>query len=180
MTEEALFIVDVIGAVAASAGAIVLPKLQVYDPSITGVYYEYGHTKEILQTLYQKETPEFQDTKYPLIALLQDFTEDRGTQPGIYCETDLTLLFCFHSDPAYKSKERYEKTFKPVLYPIYLEFIEQLKVAGIAMFETQEVPHKKTDHPFYGADGAKKNAGNDFLDVIELSELKLKLYQKNC
>lgn len=175
---EPLYIVDVIGDIVAKVQTEKLAQLQAYDPNIQGVHYEYGPGKEILETLKQKETPAFRMKKYPLVALLMDFPENRNPQTGIYAATELTIIICYHTIPAYKTAERYEKSFKPVLYPIYMSFIDNLKTSAISMIKNAEIPHEKIDRPYYGRDN--KNVGNDFLDAIEISGLKLNLYDPNC
>lgn len=178
MIENPLYVVDEIGAIVSKVSTVLTPQLQDYDPLIEGVWYEYGPGKEILETLKQKDgAPSFKGKKYPLVALLMEFPERRNPQIGIYCEADLTLVIAHHTRPAFKTSERYEKTFKPVLYPVYLELFNQLELAGIAMYYDGPT-HKKVDCPYYGRDN--KNVGNDFLDAIEITELKLKFYEKTC
>lgn len=177
--ENPIYIVDEIAAIVAKVQTALLTELQAYDPLIEGVHYEYGPGKEILETLKQKDmAPSFRNKKYPLVALLMEFPETRNPTIGVYAEADLSLVFCHHTKIDYKTAERYEKTFKPVLYPIYLKFMHELEMSGIAFSQTGEYEHQKVDCPYYGREN--KNVGNDFLDAIEVNNLKIRLYQKSC
>ena len=179
MRETAIIIADEIGKIVARVETVVLPQLQAFDSNIQGVFYEYGPGLEIKETLKQKDrSASFQFKKYPLVALLMDFEEERNPGIGVYAETKLTLVICHHTRPEYKTKERYEKNLKPILYPIYLELLEQLKLSGIAFSQNGEYAHTKIDHPYYGRDDS--NAGFDFLDAIEMKGFAIRLYQAEC
>lgn len=179
VAETPIYIVDEIGKIVQRVSDKLTPQLTAYDANIQGVFYEYGPGKEILETLKQKdEAAEFRDKKYPLVALLMPFEEDRTPGIGVYAQTGLKLVICYHTLPEYKTSDRYEKSFKPVLYPIYMEFMAQLKAAGIVFSVNGEIQHKKTDFPYYGRED--KNVGNDFLDAIEINDLELRLYQYEC
>ena len=179
MTAQPIYIVDMFAELVGKIESALLPQLQAYDANIKGVFYEFGHPIEILETLKQKdESQSFRFKKYPLIALFQDFDERMGQQLGIYAKTSFRLAICHHTSPELKSKERYEQVFKPVLYPIYLKLMEQIKLSANFLYEGDEIRHTKTDHVFYGR--SLENPGNDFLDAIEITDLELSIYQKNC
>lgn len=177
---QPIYIVDVIGDIVSQVETAVLPKLQVVDPSIQGVFYEFGHPAEIVETLMQKDKSQtLRVKKYPAVILFQDFDENIGSKIGIYATSPLRIAIVHHTRPELKSKERYDRNFKPVLYPIYLEFMEQLKLSARFIFDTDEIRHTKSDKPYYNA-SKQENAANDFVDAIEITDLTLNIYLKNC
>jgi hypothetical protein len=150
-----------------------------YDPiNLLAPYYEYGHLTEIINTLSEKtKSAAFKFQKYPAIFLLQDFTEKEEND---LVTVDVTMLIVTQTKAEFKAKDRYVETFEKVLYPIY----DQLKDA----FEKS--PHflqytfdmDATDRLYWGKNsvtGNTGNLGNDFIDAIEINNLKLTI-QKQC
>lgn len=139
-------------------------------------YYMYGHRLEIANRLLEKEQDKiFKYKKYPLIALRMDFPED--VYDGLW-HFDLNIVLLAFTDKNYNTEERYEKVFKPVLYPLYQAFLKQIKDSGLFMWDgAQNVPpHTKVDRPFWGIEEREKNSKyifNDPLDGIELINLRL-------
>jgi hypothetical protein len=138
---------------------------------------------EVIETLRQKNNVESERyTKYPLIALVQDFPEDVKGTPGVQSEPDLRLLIVNQSNPTYKASERLELNFKPILYPIYEELLEQFRKSGVFMGYGVP-PHRKTDRLYWGREALIGNTANlfeDWVDCIELQSVKLKLKTKSC
>lgn len=178
MTPNPIFIVDVIGDIVAATNAVVLAQLQVADPTIVGLNYQFGPPLEIYQTLAQMSAAN-QASKYPLVALYQPFGESKGGPTGIDSKTPLRIIIARWSDPNDKSTARYDKNFRPILYPVYAEFLYQLSVSNaIATTTWEKIVHKKQDWPYWDNDG--KNPLVDFVDIIEISNLELNFRYKNC
>lgn len=176
MKENPQYVVDVVGYLVKRVQDELLGQLKSVDSTIQAVNYLYGHGAEILATLKERdESISLSEYKYPLVALIQDFPERRNPQPGIYCTAEFSLIFAYHTLPELKTEDRYKVSFKPILYPIYMEFMRQLKLSGLAMLPYGDMPHEKIDHPYFGRQN--KNAGYDFMDAIEVANLELKLYQ---
>lgn len=179
-----VYVVDEIGLVVERVSAKLLAQLQAFDSTITGVHYQYGHPLEIIETLKQlDEAKDYKFRRYPFVGLFQDFPEDVG-EVGFNSEPTLHLIIARFTQPTYKAAKRYELNFKPVLYPIYLEFLEQLNFSkAFQHYAPNEIPHIKIDRLYWGREGLYKNEGNvfnDFLDCIEIRNLKLKTYLKIC
>lgn len=180
-----VYIVDIFGSVVEAVSAALLPTLQAYDPGITAVNYLHGHPVEIIETLTQRDKSDvFMFKKYPLVALFQDFPEAHNSALGIDNEPTLHIIIAYSSKPEYKSDERYTFKFKPVLYPIYLELMKQLTLhKSFLNYGVQTIPHIKIDRLYWGKEGLYGNTGNvfnDFLDCIEIRDLKLRVNLKNC
>jgi hypothetical protein len=173
-------IVDFIGSVVDKTSLAVEAKID------KPVFYFFGHTKEINNTLssYSK-TEEYRKQKYPAIFLIMDFAEKRNAKQGIEVETTLQLLIVAESNKDDRAADRYEKVFKPVLYPIYEQFIKTLQNDSLIWKPLSGfIPHEKIDRPLISgmkmetADGVK-NLFNDFLDAIEIRNLQLTIL-KQC
>lgn len=189
-----IYIVDLIGEVVKATEQVIVNKkcnqkliqvLQQVDSQITGLHYKHGHPMEIVNTLTEySKGPSTKYDRFPLIALFQDFPEVMGSAPGFYTDVTLHLIIAKGTDPNYKAADRYEKNFKPILYPIYLNFIEQLKRSkAIEVISGGEIPHTKIDRLYWGREGLYGNTSNTFndkVDCIEIKDLKLRIKTQNC
>lgn len=182
-----LFVVDEVETVVNLVNDSILSTIKQNEVAALGstnierVNFEKGGYLELLETLAQKDqsnsTKKF---KYPLVYLQQPFKETRG-QANIYTETYLRILFIHQTEQGYKTTDRYRNVIKPVLSPIYLEFLRQAEIySGIvgSYFE-----HDYTELPFGGSISSGVKDGimlNDFVDAIDVTNLNLKFYNKTC
>lgn len=185
MIQRPVYVVDEIGTIVSAVSTRLLSQLQVIDSNITGVHYQFGHIEEIKETLAQKDQSEaFIYTKYPLVILVQDFSETMGAGLGIATTDNLHILIVTSTSGNYKAAERYAATFKPILYPIYLAFLDEIAKSGRVMTSSvNQLKHNKIDRVYWGkeaAQGNTKNIFNDRLDAIEITNLNLKFYQPVC
>jgi hypothetical protein len=188
MTTQPVYIVDVIGAVVDKVRSLTVAKIQQNETAalgvtgITTINYQYGHFKELIQTLAQYDLSNSQRfEKYPLIYLVQDFREQRGRQPGVYSEVSLNIVICHQTDANYKITDRMNKVFKPVLYPIYYSLIEQLTKSNLTFASSPDmVQHDKYDRSYWGSDVIDKNMLNDYVDAIDIQNLQLKIDYQPC
>jgi len=185
MNLQPIFIQDVLKPIVDKVSANLLPQLQQADEMITGVHYQYGHPLEIVNTLgqfTQGETSRY--NKYPLIALFLDTTEDVGRDKGVYAEYNLHLaIIRACKSPNQVAKERDDFNFKPVLIPIYLELMKQMKYSGVFTGFTDKIPHRKTNRYYWGKEGLFGNEGNifnDWVDCVEIENLKVKIVDNYC
>ena len=181
MRPQPVYIVDIIGEVVARTEAAVLAELQLADSTITGINYQYGGYKEITDTLTQMTKANA--PKYPLFYLYMPFEEDKGSDVGLDQTSPLRIIIGMWSEPNPKANERYLQNFKKILYPVYLEFLNQLNLDSRFLTQSAElIPHRKTDWPYWGGDNPPEGANpfNDWVDVIEIKNLRLQTYLKNC
>lgn len=136
---------------------------------VTSINYIYGHRKSIANRLNKREE------KYPLVALKLDTSEDivEGIQ-----QFNLNLVIATLTKGQYTEELRMDKIFRPILYPLYIEFFKQLRNSGLFMWEGSHKypPHVKTDRHFLGIteqEGNVKNIFNDPLDGIEITNLRI-------
>jgi hypothetical protein len=139
-------------------------------------FYMYGHRLEIANRLTEKtKDPVFKYQKYPLIALRLPVTE--FVSDGMWRFT-LNIAILTFTDKKYTSDQRYEHVFRPVLYPLYQRFLEEIRNSGLFVWpQDQEFPeHTKIDRLYWGtqySEGNEKNIFNDPIDAIEIIDLKL-------
>lgn len=172
MNEAPLYIVDIIGQVVAATDAKVFPIIGKH------IDYLYGRPSQILTQLTRMNgAPATKGLKYPLIALFMDFPEQSGGS-AYYADVkfpkiSIATLTTFTDIPA----QRYQKTFKTTLYPVYLEFMRQLaRHPNIVGNDPGAFPKIKWDRPGTQPEGENLN---DYLDAIELQNLQLAFKQVN-
>lgn len=173
-------LVDLIGQVVAKTSAKMLAALQLVDPAITGVYYQYGHYNDVKERLIAQGRVN-PDQKYPLIVLFEDFRLVNRV-PGLIGIADLRLMILHTSKKDITRAQREERVFLPILNPIYNEFLKQLRVSGFFM-QYGPFRHNRIDRPHWGDPGVYGNKGylfDDVLDGIELSDLQLQTYTATC
>lgn len=146
-------------------------------------FFMAGHRMEISKRLTDKDKDKvFKYQKYPLIALRMDIQE--SVAKGIWSYS-LNIAILNYADRKLNAEERMEKVFKPVLYPIYERFMEELRNSTKFFWSgNQDYPeHTVILRPFWGTEnqeGNVKNIFNDPLDGIEIVNLKLNQRVKNC
>lgn len=178
-------IVDVFDEIVAKVSDTLTAQLQAIDTNITGVHYEHGHIREIVHTLTHKDqVMETRMSRYPLVALIQDFPERVSDQPGIQSDVTLNLILAKMTDQNYRASERYEFNFKPFLYPLYSELMHEIwRHPSIMAKSADQIQHTKIDRVFWGREGvygSEANIFNDWIDCIEIRDLRLKINAKLC
>lgn len=147
------------------------------------INYHYGHPLEIVNTFREiVKNPTYKYTQFPAICLFMDFQEDRN-QEGYHAIADLNFVIMTDTKPEYKASDRYTNTFDTVLYGLYDLFIEHMRDSND--FECEEdgtgLPvHTKTDRLYWGKQGLYGNEGNmfqDFIDAIEITDFRIKVFQ---
>lgn len=186
-----VYIVDIIGECVAEATQNVLSIIQANESQVLGrtgiqvINYQKGHKLELIETLVQMSKSSTYDAlKYPCVYLVQDFAETRNPRTGIYADVRLNVIIMHHTDSTHKVDDRYDKVFKPVLYPLYDAFMNALAKHGMIMqYNKDSIPHTKIDRLYWGKQSAGGNdrlSLTDYLDAIELQNLQLSIYFKTC
>lgn len=181
-----IFIVDLFKEIVSNVSAKLTSELKLYDNMITGIHYQHGHPIEVVNSIVELSkgvTTKFD--RFPVVALFQDFPEEMGQAPGFYADGEFHLIIARGTDPNYKASERYEKNFRPVLYPIYFELLEQIRLSRKFEITTgsDTYPHTKVDRLYWGREGLYGNTGNimdDRVDCIEITNLRLRIKTQNC
>lgn len=178
-----VYIVDIMRDVVTVTSSVLLAQLQQKDPLITAVHYDYGHYTDIRERLVAKDKSGKPDEKYPRIVLFEDHRIKHG-QEGLTGIADLKLLILHVSSNKVTRQWREDNVFRPILYPIYFEFLKQLKLSGkFQIYDTTKIQHDQINRPHWGDPGLYKNEGyllGDILDGIEIANLNLLTYLDNC
>ena len=145
--------------------------------------YLYGTLDDLTQDLRdmtQSQTYEAQ--KYPLVWLPMDITEVYTNNDFIYT-ANVNLVICDATRATYRTGERFANTFAPTLQPIYEELLNQLVLSSYFAFgDASTIEHSKTDRIAWGKKAliTLNGQGVDFVDAIELTNLKLLTKFKDC
>ena len=170
----ARYIVDEIGQVVSLVNA----KLDGFTCT-----YMYGSLPEIVDNCKRMaQVPTIDQSRFPLLAVVQDFKETTNDKGSI--EATLNIIIANITDANFRADERYEYSFKPYLYPIYLEFLYQLSKSGsFVIASADRIEHDKYDRVFWGRQEiyGEQNPFTDAIDAIEIQNLRLTLSKKiNC
>jgi len=176
---QPVYIVDVFEDIVAAVSASLLTYLQTIDSTITKVLFEYGHRADINERIitYGKQGVNF----CPMIILFEDYKLKHG-DIGYTGITDLTLIIIYYTKIAITRREREENVFRPILYPVYNELLNQLKANGsFSIYDTTKIQHTQVNRPHWGdPDLYKEYPLKGVFDGIEISNLQLKTFLNNC
>lgn len=177
-----VYIVDIMRDVVSAVSVNLLTQLQIAEPLTKAVHYDYGHYTDIRERLVAKgkSAP---DEKYPRVILFEDHRIKHG-QEGLTGIADMKLIIVHPSKNTVTRQWREDNVFRPILYPIYFEFLKQLKASGkFQIYDVTKIQHDQINRPHWGDPGLYKNEGyllNDILDGIEIANLQLITYLDNC
>ncbi len=144
------------------------------------VYYFFGHLREITLRLQELTNSTTQKGKmFPAVILFTDIPVRVGQPMGFYGQANLNLIIANWTEQKYTSTERLEKVFKPILYPIKKEFLNQF-YKHINFTFPGELQYTEIDRYYYGSTIENKNVFNDYVDCIEIQNLQVTINNKTC
>jgi hypothetical protein len=148
------------------------------------LYYQYGHPAEVIESIAaMSKSRKVSGRRFPLLALFMDFDETKGERSDVQSSVSLHVIIATSTKPLLKAKQRYEETFRSRLYPLYEAFIYSIQTCGYFINVQELVSHTKTDRLFWGKNGLYGNTNNefqDYIDAIEITNLKLQTKQNIC
>lgn len=178
-------IVEAIGDVVAKVSSKLLTDIQKVDEMITGVHYLYGHFFDIRSRLIEKGKGDEENkrSRFPLIALFEDFKINHNRE-GLTGIGDLKILILFTSKADKTREQREVEVFQKVLYPIYYEFLRQLKLSGkFQIYDETRIQHDQINRPHWGDPSIYANDSyllGEVVDGIELTNMRLETYLSTC
>ncbi|MBS1988752.1 hypothetical protein JST56_07240 [Candidatus Dependentiae bacterium] len=173
-----------IGQVVQAVSCEMLETLKKVDSDIRTINYQYGPAAQLKETLKQFDEDRSKCyEKYPLIFLVTPFVEKEGDGPGSYRRAMPKIGIAHHTTDDLKSSERYERSFRKVLLPLYDCFIEQLLASGYFPVRSErdlKLSRSIRDdigrRPFLNISGAS----SDYIDGIEITNIELPIIQTSC
>ncbi len=169
------------GNIVAAASDEVLADLQLIDPTITQVHYEYGHLNDVRERLRAKSQADPSVTRFPLVWLIEDFRIDNRTL-GIFGIADVRIMILHTTKKEYTRAQRDANVIMPVLVPVYEELFYQMKISG-AFMQYGPFVHTRITRPHWGEPSEWNNKGyliDEVVDGIEIAGLALKIYLSKC
>lgn len=140
--------------------------------------YQYGYLTELAETIKQYgDSPEFAPKRFPLVWLKPRFKIVRGNGNYFGEVRDMRLFVMQASDPKLKARERLEASYKPVIYPIYRELIEQLNQHPAISMEYHRA-HAVIDDFFWGEN--QQTVLPQVVDCLTIENLTLAINTKTC
>lgn len=136
-------------------------------------YFIYGDNAELNKRLITRGRAAKE--KYPLIYLKLDFPE---VVDGNVIRYDLNLGVMTYTKENYTVVQRRDLVFKPILVPLYQDFIKGVRTAGKFMWPGEQTapPHTAILRPFWGVASSNRNVKNktgDPLDCIEIVNMRI-------
>lgn len=172
----------ILGEVVDEVRESILATLQEYDPTIQTINYMYGNWKELSERMIeysQNEVERFK--KFPCILLIEDAAIDRRNTDYFGIADNVRIVIANHTKKEYKSEQRETINFEPILYPMYYELLYQMtQHAAIVMQNDRSLPHLMIPRKYWGVDDNTANALGDYIDAIEMANIRLTLNWYYC
>lgn len=140
--------------------------------------YQHGYIEELNQTLTQwEQSPQFVDLKFPLVWVAEPYEPNRR-DGNFYGEEDVDVFIINSSQKEWKAKDRMQNNFKPVIYPIYRQLLEEIVFSPVFPYlASEQIPHKPINRYFFGE--AQQSVLNDVVDAMKVSFSGLKVSHQN-
>lgn len=177
MSYEIPYLPDIIEGVVARVNTVF--STRVVDPF--NVYFDYGLQNDVTKNIYTKQTAAPLVGTFPLVWLVMNFREERDSEE-VFSDDSVDLILAMPTEANYTMRDRTDISFKPRLFPIYLETIEQLKAEPLLRLP-DGLKHTKIDLPYWGGgeSAGAKNLFKNFIDAVQIKNLRLtKEHIQNC
>lgn len=173
----------IIGEVVDSVSTEMLATIQAYNPVVSKMSYLYGNWKEISLQLSKYNLNEIEKGKYfPLFLLIEDILVERRSDTNIYgVATGVNVIICYKTLNTFTSAQREDKTFAPILRPLYHSFLKHLqKHMAVNLYSDRFINHNVLERKFWGMDDHTQNALGYHIDAIDISNLEIPLDWSYC
>lgn len=173
----------IIGEVVTSVSTEMLATIQEYNPAVSKISYLYGNWKEVCNQLAKYDLNEDEKGKYfPLFILIEDVTIDRSNVSNVFgTATSVNLIICYKTKSNFTSAQREDKTFSPILRPLYHSFLKHLqKHRAVSLYSDRFISHIMTERKYWGMDEHTENALGYYIDAIDISALQIPLDWSYC
>lgn len=138
------------------------------------LFFHYGTLREIVGNLNQ--LGKASKIKYPIIALIEPFKQ-RVTDEGT--KATLRILIATYTKKTLLADERLELNYKPILFPVYNAFMDELKKES----KSSSLDHTIINHFEMGKESLNGYDGtilDDHVDAIEINDLSILFRENKC
>lgn len=143
------------------------------------VFFQFGYWQNIHdQLLDYGKTSTLRGQRFPLIILHADFEET--TVNAWTIRINPTFYIVDQSEQKYSIEKRIEDVYKPILYPIYKDFITAIRQSGKFYIDGQDIPHTRKDLYYLSSAGAEQNKLSLIVDAIEIKFSQLNMVKTQC
>lgn len=152
------------------------------DKNKMHLWHYPGTQQEIQETWGKINKDQYASLKkFPAILNFQGIDQERGRYPGM-TRLIYNLSIVAPVDSNWTTQQRNDTVFEVVLRPIYTEFIRQIKKCGWFQIGFNGIPHNYKEVFTTGANftGAIRMQYGDYIDAIQLTELKLDAKIEQC
>lgn len=168
MAQQDIYISDEFKAITAKVSEVLYPVL---NKSIKFFFGEDEHVIKIMRDMTRANVD-----KYPFIALVLPVDIEHPHPGGFYGTARIPrIVIATVTDEKLPPSERLEAYIKPVIMPIYNEFLKQIARREVFVVMEENVEH--TDRIRYGTDTAAQGF-REYIDGMELLDMKLTLNKK--
>lgn len=143
------------------------------------VFFDKGIHSQVSRSVYANPS------NFPLVWLVMNFIEKRGTNPTIWGEISCNLTIAMPTDNKFTQQQRDDISFLPRLIPIYDVLMQEVaRERWFSFGGPGKVEHFRLIRPYWGGgdingvDG--KNLFQKQIDAITISGLKLPIKLQNC
>lgn len=162
----------------ASVSQRILPQLIAANDQIQQLNFMFGHPTEIkMEMKAMSEDPTLRYQKFPVIMLFSDVINSPTTVRGCFNDVTLNMVIAMNTEPQYLAAQCVTENFIPILRPIYQEFIQEIYRCGYFWIQSPlHILGRDIERFYWGKsdmDGNTANKGYDFIDAIEIKNLKL-------
>lgn len=143
------------------------------------INFKFGYWTTIANELLSEgKSPELAALRFPLIYMHAAFEEKILDHRSI--DINPTFYIITQTGQNYSIDKRFTDIYKPVLYPIYLDFITAIKTSKKFIVDSIEIPHTRTDLFYLQNKTATQNNLLSIVDAIEVKFSSLILHKTNC
>ncbi len=183
-----IVIPEIMQRVVDAVNAEMLHVIKQYKPDVEVIRFDYGHPSDIASKLaILSKTPQNAVKKFPLICLFMDVNKEVDNEkPGERLTARLNMVICCNSTATWTPQDRTERTFKPILWPIYKSFMKHLARSKATTTPVNGVfNHRPIDRYQWGKGGleyyenGEKGVFKDVIDAVELLDLEVE-FINNC
>lgn len=143
------------------------------------VHYEHGTRQNIDQALISFDKSGNSQYKFPLIGLIQPFTEKASKVQRVESDIDFKIVIATRTDPNYTPDQREANSFVPVLRPLFRQLLESIKRSGyFTVTANDKLSLSHTDLYEWGEKSSQVFC--DYVDAILIDNLQLSIKEFNC